>query len=39
MAAFFGMASGAVAAVVPQAYTQGARSASNSAMMLAVISS
>ena len=33
MAVFFGMASGAFAAAVPQAYTQGTRSASNSAMI------
>ena len=38
-AAFFGMASGAFAAAVPQGWTQGTRPASSSAMILPVISS
>jgi hypothetical protein len=38
VAAFFGMASGAFAAAVPQGWTQGTRPASNSAMILVVIS-
>jgi hypothetical protein len=39
VAAFFGMASGAFAAAVPQGWTQGTRPASSSAMILPVISS
>ena len=37
--AFFGMASGAFAAAVPQGCTQGTRPASSSAMILSVMSS
>ena len=39
MLAFFGIASGAFAAAVPQGCTQGTRPASSSAMILVVISS
>jgi hypothetical protein len=39
VAAFFGMASGAFAAAVPQGWTQGRRPASSSATILPVISS
>jgi hypothetical protein len=39
VAPFFGMASGAFAAAVPHGWTHGARPASNSLMILAVISS
>ena len=38
VAAFFGMASDAFAAAVPQGWTQGTRPASSSAMILSVIS-
>ena len=38
VAAFFGMASGAFVAAVPQGWTQGTRPASSSAMILPVIS-
>ena len=37
--AFFGIANGALAAAVPQGWTQGTRPASSSAMILSVISS
>jgi hypothetical protein len=39
VAAFFGMASGAFAAAVPQGWTQGIRPASSSLMTFVVISS
>jgi hypothetical protein len=39
VAAFFGMASGAFAAAVPQGWTQGTRPASSSLTILVVISS
>jgi hypothetical protein len=39
VAAFFGMASGALAAAVPQGWTQGRRPASSSARILPVTSS